>query len=414
MLKRSRDSNPCWWCSILVCLLGIEAQFPCPAADGSGRFVQDTFCIGLWWDPPIDDRANLYYRQLSEANFNVVLGSGRNATPEKIARQLELCGRYRMKALSYHGNRGTEDLPDGPACWGYLLKDEPKASEFAQLGRQVEEIRKTKPGKLAYINLYPSHASAKHLGVPGYEEYVTRFLKEVPVDVLCFDRYPVMNPDADEREGYCDNLGDIRRHALKAGIPFWNFFNIIPYGRHFDPTEAQVVWQVFTSLAYGAKGVLYFCYWTPTGKEFPKGGAIITADGQPTRHYEQARRLNARLRKLGPTLMNLTSTGVLRIKPGETNSAVLAGSPIRSLSDGDYLLGIFRHTDGRRAVLLNNYRCAYTAWPTVTFDVPLEQVEEVDQQTGREVPVRDDSPDMPGLQLSLDAGDGRLFLLPQP
>ena len=68
--------------------------------------------------------------------------------------------------------------------------------------------------------------------------------------------------------------------------------------------------------------------------------------------------------------------------------------------------------DGRRAILLNNYRFAYTAWPTVEFDVPIALVQEVDQQTGQAVPVYDDSPEMPGLQVSLDASEGRLFLLP--
>ena len=79
----------------------------------------------------------------------------------------------------------------------------------------------------------------------------------------------------------------------------------------------------------------------------------------------------------------------------------------------DYLIGTFRHTDGRRAVMLNNYRFAYTAWPTVVFDVPTSKVREVDPKTGREVPIYDDSPNMEGLQVSLDAGAGRLFLLPR-
>jgi hypothetical protein len=51
-------------------------------------------------------------------------------------------------------------------------------------------------------------------------------------------------------------------------------------------------------------------------------------------------------------------------------------------------------------------------WPTVEFDVPIDQIREVDPKTGREIAVNDDSPDMNGLQLSLDSGASRLSLLP--
>jgi hypothetical protein len=59
-----------------------------------------------------------------------------------------------------------------------------------------------------------------------------------------------------------------------------------------------------------------------------------------------------------------------------------------------------------------NYHFAYTQWPTVVFDVAAEEVVEVSQETGAEVPLLDDSPELEGMQLSLDAGQGRLFLLP--
>jgi hypothetical protein len=78
----------------------------------------------------------------------------------------------------------------------------------------------------------------------------------------------------------------------------------------------------------------------------------------------------------------------------------------------DCLVGEYKHADGRRAVLLQNYDFAYTSWPTVEFDVPDAQIMEVDKTTGKEHLVLDDSPAMPGLQISLDAGDGRLFMLP--
>jgi hypothetical protein len=63
-------------------------------------------------------------------------------------------------------------------------------------------------------------------------------------------------------------------------------------------------------------------------------------------------------------------------------------------------------------VLLQNYHFAYSAWPTVAFKADSAQVLEVSPKTGKTAPVLDDSPDLPGLQLSLDAGEGRLFLLP--
>jgi hypothetical protein len=80
-----------------------------------------------------------------------------------------------------------------------------------------------------------------------------------------------------------------RAASITARIPFWNFFNAMFYKNSgADSSESQLAWQVlpasllrppsssktaplscsipqaFTSLAYGSKGALYFCYWTPT------------------------------------------------------------------------------------------------------------------------------------------------------
>jgi hypothetical protein len=116
--------------------------------------------------------------------------------------------------------------------------------------------------------------------------------------------------------------------------------------------------------------------------------------------------------------MKLTSTGVYRIAPGEDPAQVLDGSPLLDVAvqEGDpphdLLVGAFAHEDGRRAVLINNYRTCLSAWLTVTFDAPMQEVREVDRWSGEEVPLLDESPNIEGMQLSLDAGAGRLFLLP--
>jgi hypothetical protein len=114
--------------------------------------------------------------------------------------------------------------------------------------------------------------------------------------------------------------------------------------------------------------------------------------------------------------MKLTSEAVVRVS-ATSDPALLQPTPVKTLTaspQGEYLLGVFRHADGRRAVLLNNYDYLYTSWPTVEFAADLAQVRELDPVTGQEVPVVDDSPAMPGLQTSLDAGGGRLFLCPAP
>jgi hypothetical protein len=378
------------------------------------RFSQDRFAIGFWVDPPMDAQADARYKDIALANFTMVLGGFGATTPAALQQQLMLCEKYDLRAVVAQAGLAPDKLPLSEALWGYSLRDEPGTRDFPDLRKQVDAIRAARPGKLAYINLLPNYASAEQLGAQTYDEYVARFVLQVGADVLSMDYYPALQPGADGRDGYCSNLEVMRKYALQEGVPFWNFFNSMPFGPHFDPTESALRWQIYTSIAYGAKGVLYFCYWTPRGDEFPKGGAIITAEGRKTRHYDQAKRINAGIKALGPTLMQLTSTAVYRVKPGDDQAKTLAGCPVKSISapSGDYLIGVFKHRDGRRAVLINNYDFAYTSWPTVQFDVDPAQVTEVSQETGKEMPVIDDSPDMPGLQLSLDSGAGRLFLLP--
>lgn len=399
------------------CLAATLALTLAPAGFAQDRFVQDRFAIGLWVDPPLDERAEERYQELADANFTMIIGGfGGDRAEELIA----LCEKHDLRLILHAGGTVPAELPDSPALWGYGLRDEPNAKDFAGLRARADAVRAARPGRLPYINLFPNYASSAQLGTSTYEEHVQQFIDTVAPEVLSMDNYPIFHPDRDGRETYRENLEVFRTLSQKAGIPFWNFFNTMPYGPHTDPTEGQLRWQIYTSLAYGAKGVMYFCYYTPGGAEFPKGGAIIQRDGRKTRHYGEAQRINGELKAWGPTLMELKSTAVMRVceEAGDVSPEKLAGMPVTGIFRDkvdppvDCLVGAFEHADGRRAVLLNNYRFAYTAWPTVVFDAPVEAVMEVDKDTGEETPVIDDSPAMDGVQISLGAGDGRLFLLP--
>lgn len=113
--------------------------------------------------------------------------------------------------------------------------------------------------------------------------------------------------------------------------------------------------------------MLYFTYWTPKGGIFQLGGGIMTPEGPsgeyvPGAHYWHAQRINSVLKAWGPTLMDLTSSGVYRVPPMSDPGTILQGCAISNLTQTghhgalNYLIGQFtRASDGATAVLLNNW-----------------------------------------------------------
>lgn len=86
----------------------------------------------------------------------------------------------------------------------------------------------------------------------------------------------------------------------------------------------------------------------------------------------------------------------------------------------DFLLSESTHTDGRRAFTLMNFDTTISAVPTVvvsgattntTADPGKRQLMEVDPVTGREIVAIDDVPLIPGMQISLDVAEARVFLI---
>jgi hypothetical protein len=286
----------------------------------------------------------------------------------------------------------------------------------------------------------------------NYTSYVDRFVDTLgaELDLISFDHYPFFERaltaaknKTSSPAGYRANLGVVRAASKRANVPFWNYFNVLPFGEHSDPTPGQLSWQVFTSLAYGSKGVLYFCYWSPAGgAPFGKGGGVVYPRGSRTTfkrgaHYEDARRINSVLRVFGNYLLAATSTGIYRVQPHGTHDNGDTGTCRRGEQDcpdgeqpnddltlcamnatsvavnsewpgAGLLIGQFRMPDGRTALLLHNQNWDFSIWPTVAFAA---NATEVDPVSGRETDVLDDSPYVPGLQLSFGVAEARLFVL---
>ncbi|MFG1910312.1 hypothetical protein [Kribbella sp. NPDC048928] len=222
---------------------------------------------------------------------------------------------------------------------GFNFYDEPGAGWFATLAKALSISRELAPQLLPYINLLPSDDAT----------YYRNFVDVVKPSLISFDRYPLLS-EGREDANYFHNWAIVRDAALHGDIPSWVFIQTLAYNNHREPTAAELLWQVNISLAYGAKGIQYFTYWTPEaarGEGF--GPALITVDGQRTSRYYAARQINTTwLHQVGRELKPLVSETVEHA--GETPlpngaSGFTPTNLVSGVTGNAVVIGTFRSRD---------------------------------------------------------------------
>jgi hypothetical protein len=231
--------------------------------------------------------------------------------PEK-----EIDGRVKQMVAATAGD---------PTVLGYFIVDEPGVASFPTLGKIVAAVKKYAPGKLAYINLFPSYATvgapdASQLGTATYTEYLERFVAEVKPQFLSYDDYMVQYSDdmKDEKQAaiYYSDLLEIRRVSQKHGLPFWNIVSctqILPPAA--IPSPANFAFQAYTTLAAGGRGVTWYKYY-----EDGYAYAPIDHAGEKTPTWRYLQVVNRQVRILGPIMNHLRSTGVFFTSPPPVKS----------------------------------------------------------------------------------------------
>jgi len=206
-----------------------------------------------------------------------------------------------------------------PFVLGYWIADEPNVTAFPALAKVVAAVKKHAPGKLAYINLYPSYATVgapdrSQLGTPTYTEYLERFVAEVQPQLLSYDNYMVQYSDDLQTEKaalYYADLLEVRRVAGKHGLPFWNVVSGNQIRKFTTiPSPANLTFQAYTTLAAGGRGISWYKYYQD-GYHY----APISNDGEKTETWRYLQIVNHQVRTLGPVMNRLASTGVYFSSP---------------------------------------------------------------------------------------------------
>ncbi len=148
-----------------------------------------------FWTRPILDKT--VAQEAVDGGFNAIWVSS--------FEELDIAAEYGLQAF-WENRTGPnnvtpsttliDQLKRKAAFSAYFIDDEPSVAEFAALATIVSNLKASDPGRLAYINLFPTYASDAQLGIntggttgETYLDYLDQYLSTVQPELLAYDNY---------------------------------------------------------------------------------------------------------------------------------------------------------------------------------------------------------------------------------
>lgn len=397
--------------SVVACALAACSRpRPKPEAWQPGEFL-----IALRGAPPPKPQ---HYAQVAQAGFNAIAdGVGSEA--------LDLARRHGLKVLVGQIGLDPRTLRDRgnapgvaaairrvrshPALWGYFVGDEMLASQLPDIVALAAFAREHDPTRPAFITLLPSDAwVGPALDTGDYAGYLERFIAAARPALLNFAHFPFR--EKGDGEFYFENLELVRRAALAHGLPLYPTLQAAAWPGMRAPGEGEMRWLAYTSLAYGAKGVVWFRYWgAPAGSR----QGIVEPDGLATERYRHVAALNAELRVLGPAMLRLRSRAVYHTPDAPVGASRLpVHALVAAVEGGAYVIGEFEDERGSPHLLVVNRDYARPATARLVLNRPSCALLWLDPAAGRWAPLASTGDRFQTVaEFPLPPGGGRLIRL---
>ena len=267
------------------------------------------------------------------------------------------------------------------------------------------------------------------------------------VDYLAFDSYLYLESDDTikgyKRNAYFETLDTMRKKSIDSSKPFWSYIsagcdfrdNGAEGATAYYCKEADILWNVNTSLAFGAKGITYFPLFQPAyfakvdvennQYDYDRNG-IIGADGNTNRYYPMVQRANTQISAVDDILMNADSKGVITVGNAASDMTTAARqrsytfSGILSKTGGKYTDKLYNVTASKSAgamVGAFDYHSS-EAYYVVNYDTTENATQTITLTFGdsQDVTVIKDGVkttynSVSTLDLTLDSGEGALVIL---
>ncbi|MCY2925523.1 MAG: hypothetical protein NT031_08795 [Planctomycetota bacterium] len=292
----------------------------------TGPPLDAPFIISYWCGPSKQQTDLKRMQEVAECGFTVAQAPDlwEKHDDDQVAfnkKFLDLCQQAGIKAFIYDGNICTSghwekfapaDIPgiekdlDGmianysshPGLMGFVLGDEMGVDAHPRLGFVTQYLLKKDPTHVPYYNLLPNYAS----GNPkSYEWKVADYLKVVKPVLFSWDAYWQMFGRGGDEHYYWENLEIVRRNCVKAKVPFNQIIVSLAHMGYRECSEGDLRWQVWTSLAYGSRGIQYFTYVHVPVMATGEAPGLLDKYGNRDRKYGYVQTINRRIAKLGPT-----------------------------------------------------------------------------------------------------------------
>jgi len=222
------------------------------------RVFADRFPIGTWGaEPP-------RYAEIRAHHIDTCIKSGR-PDDDFFGRDAARFGLNAIVSGTHHSLNELRALGDHPSVAGVMLADEPDWSEPPSTLLYMDKIvRHHNPAQPTYLNLCRN----------------VKFFEYGPIaDIPSMDHYCVAAPSSSrwpesfgtrlEEAGYYTR--DLKLASEPKPIWVWSQGLHTWDGRpeYPTPTREELAFQLCQSLAYGAKGILWFTFRGKAGREYP-------------------------------------------------------------------------------------------------------------------------------------------------
>lgn len=316
--------------------------------------------ITYWYGPPRKFLNADTYEDVKNAGFTLAgpMESTGSSVEENL-KFLDICREKGMKAciydkridqamIKYRDGEAdwyeplksvTEDYKHHKALYSYYVTDEPQTRMFKMLGAVIAKLKEYDPEHPGYINLLPNYATPEQLGSPTYYDHVKAYIETVKPAFVSYDHYHFLHfthdnlPEEyeieeteDEREnairraamvsidrpGFFENLETVRTLCQEYGLPFMVIVLLIEHGPYRNLAEAEIRFEAFQTLTYGASMISYFTYWTviEPGSWWNWKNGCISCEGEKLQHYYDVQKINLELHRYGAYLKGRKSLSV--------------------------------------------------------------------------------------------------------